>query len=103
MINMYVVKVVMKPQRLISALVFCLAFASFGCDTIDKLTATHIKEIRDHPRDYANKEITIYATVTDATSILCVKSFDIQDYTGKLKLVTDALLSARGEKIRVTG
>jgi len=103
MIIRYVVKVVMKPQRLISTVVFCLAFASFGCDTIDKLTATNIKEILDHPRDYENKEITIYGTVTDATSILFVKYFEIQDDTGKIKVVTDRLLPAKGEKLKVTG
>jgi hypothetical protein len=89
--------VVMKPKRLISALVLCLAFASFGCATIDRLTATNIKEIFDHPRDYENKEITIYGTVTDATSMLIVKYFEIQDDTGKIKVVTDRLLPAKGE------
>ena len=93
----------MNAKGLISALVFCLAFASFGCATIDRLTATNIKEILDHPRDYENKEITIYGTVTDATSILFVKYFEIQDDTGKIRVVTDRSLPAKGEKLKVTG
>lgn len=93
----------MKPKGLISALVFCLAFASFGCDTIDKLTATKIKDVLDHPRDYEDKEVTVYGTVTDATSIVIVKYFEIQDDTGKIKVLTDRSLPAKGEKIKVTG
>ena len=69
----------MKLKGLISSLLICLAFATFGCETINRLTATNIKEIVGHPRDYENKEITIYGTVTDATSILFVKYFEIQD------------------------
>ena len=98
-----VVEVVMKSKGLISGLVFCLAFASFGCETIQKLTATKIKEILDHPRDYEKKDITIYGTVTDATSMLIVKYFEIQDDTGKIKVVTDRSLPAKGEKLKVTG
>ena len=93
----------MKQKGLISALVLWFIFCSFGCDTIDKLTATNIKEILEHPRDYENKEVTIYGTVTDATSILIVKYFEIQDDTGKIKVVTDRSLPAKGEKLKVTG
>ena len=96
-------EIVMKLKRLLSILLFCLAFASFGCDTIDKLTATNIKEILEHPRDYENKDITIYGTVTDATSIVIVKYFEIQDDTGKIRVVTDRSLPAKGEKLKVTG
>jgi len=41
--------------------------------------------------------------VTDATSILIVKYFEIKDDTGKIKVVTDRLLPAKGEKLKVTG
>jgi hypothetical protein len=77
--------------------------ASFGCEAIDRLTATHIKEILDHPRDYEDKEVTVYGTVIDATSLLVVKYFEIQDDTGKIKVVTDRLLPAKGERLKVTG
>lgn len=93
----------MKPRGLISALVMILAFANVACDTIDRLTATKIKEILDHPREYEEKEVTIYGTVTDAASMLIVKYFEIQDDTGTIKVVTDRVLPAKGEKIKVTG
>ena len=72
-------------------------------EPVKKLTATRIKDILDHPRDYENKEITIYGTVTDAVSLLVVKYFEIQDDTGTIKVVTDKLLPTKGEKLKVTG
>ena len=93
----------MKPTGLILALVFSLAVGPLACDTIDRLTATKIKEILDHPRNYEEKEVTIFGTVTDAASILVVKYFEIKDDTGTIKVVTDRVLPAKGEKIKVTG
>jgi hypothetical protein len=93
----------MKPKRLISALVFCLAFASFGCETIDKLTATNIKEILDHPRDYENKEITIYGTVTDATSILFREVLRDSRQYRQDQSRNRSVTSGEGEKLKVTG
>ena len=82
---------------------FCLGFAAFGCDFIDKLTATKIKDILAHPRDYEDKEVTIYGTVTDVKSIIIAKYFEVQDDTGRMKVVTDRSLPAKGEKIKVIG
>jgi aspartyl/asparaginyl-tRNA synthetase len=93
----------MKPKGLILALVAWLAVVNFGCDIIDRLSATDIGQILDHPREYEDKEVTIYGTVTEATSMLVLKYFEIQDDTGKIKVVTDRVLPAKGEKIKVTG
>ncbi|MDH3446021.1 MAG: hypothetical protein OEN50_19005 [Deltaproteobacteria bacterium] len=93
----------MKAKGFISALVVCLAFTTFGCDIIDRLTATKIKEILDNPREYENKEVTVYGTVTDAASMLIVKYFEVQDDSGKIKVVTVRTLPAKGEKLKVTG
>ena len=93
----------MKPSRLFTALLLSLAFANLGCDIVDRLTSTKIKEILDHPRDYEEKEVTIYGTVTESTSILVVKFFEIKDDTGAIKVVTDRRLPAKGEKIKVIG
>lgn len=95
--------VAMKPSRLFTALLLSLAFANLGCDIVDRLTSTKIKEILDHPRDYEEKEVTIYGTVTESTSILVVKFFEIKDDTGAIKVVTDRRLPAKGEKIKVIG
>ena len=93
----------MKANNSIPALLLCLALASFGCDIVDRFTATKIKDIIDNPRDFENKEVTIYGTVTDAASMLIVKYFEVQDDTGRIKVVTVRTLPAKGEKVKVTG
>ena len=94
-----------NTSRLIGLAVFviCLAVVISGCDAINSLTATKIKDILDHPRDYENKEVTVYGTVTNAASLLVVKYFEIEDGTGTMRVVTDRLLPAKGEKLKVTG
>ena len=78
----------MRLQLLLLLFVISLVSLSFGCDQvtdpIKKLTATKIKDILDHPRDYENKEITIYGKVTDAVSLLVIKYFVMEDDTGTI-------------------
>jgi len=80
-----------------------LAVALFACDLATRFTTTRIKDILDHPRDYENKEVTVYGTVTGGASLLVTKYFEIQDDTGSIKVVTDRVLPKKGEKLRVTG
>jgi aspartyl/asparaginyl-tRNA synthetase len=93
----------MKAKILLVSLFFPLAFLNFACDAAYSITATKIKDILDHPRDYQSKEITVYGTVTNAVSLVLIKYYEIQDDTGSIKVVTDNLLPARGEKLSVTG
>jgi hypothetical protein len=75
----------------------------FACDLVNKASTTRIKDIQDHPRDYENKEVTVYGMVTGGASLLVTKYFEIQDDTGSIKVVTDRVLPKKGEKLRVTG
>jgi hypothetical protein len=93
----------MKAKILLLSLFFPLAFSNCACDAAYSITATKIRDILDHPRDYQSKEITVYGTVTNAVSLLVIKYYEIQDDTGSIKVVTDKLLPARGEKLSVTG
>jgi hypothetical protein len=93
----------MKVKILLLSLFFSLAFVNVACDAAYSITATKIRDILDHPRDYQSKEITVYGTVTNAVSLLVIKYYEIQDDTGSIKVVTDNLLPARGEKLSVTG
>ena len=93
----------MKIKILLGSVVFCLALLNLACDFAYSVTASKIKDILDHPRDYAKKEITVYGTVTNAVSLLLLKYYEIQDDTGSIKVFTDKLLPSRGEKLRVTG
>jgi aspartyl/asparaginyl-tRNA synthetase len=93
----------MRAKYLLQSLIVSLAFVNFGCDAAYSITATKIKDVLDHPRDYQSKEIAVYGTVTNAVSLLAIKYYEIQDDTGSIKVLTDKLLPTRGEKLRVTG
>ena len=93
----------MRSKALLCALVIGLVLLNFGCDAANSLTSTKIRDLLNHPRDYENKEVTIYGSVTNAASLLVVKYFEIQDNTGAIKVITDKLLPSKGEKMRVTG
>ncbi len=47
----------MKIKILLGSVVFCLALLNLACDFAYSVTASKIKDILDHPRDYAQKEI----------------------------------------------
>ncbi len=93
----------MRPTRLCATFLICMVFLSVACEQVNNLTSTKIKDIRERPRQYENKEITVYGTVIDVVSLVVVKYFELQDDTGSIKVVTDKLLPAKGEKLRVTG
>lgn len=93
----------MKFRNLFGGILVSLTLMSLGCDFAHSLTATKIKDIVNHPRDYADKEISVYGTVTNSVSLLAVKYYEIQDDTGNIKVFTDKLLPNRGEKLKVTG
>jgi hypothetical protein len=83
--------------------ILCLTLLNVACGVAYSVTSTKIKDILDHPRDYENKEVSIYGTVTNTVSLLVIKYYEIQDETGSIKIVTDRLLPSRGEKLRVNG
>ena len=93
----------MRAKIFLLSLFFSLAFLNVAWDAAYSITATKIRDILDHPRDYQSKEITVYGTVTNAVSLLVIKYYEIQDGTGSIKVVTDKLLPTRGEKLKVTG
>jgi hypothetical protein len=74
-----------------------------ACGAVYGLTPTKIKDVLDHPRDFENKQITLSGTVTNAVSLLVIKYYEIQDGSGSIRVMTDKLLPARGEKLSVTG
>ena len=87
----------MRRKSLLLITLIFVVFLFSACDPVNRLTATKIKDILDHPRNYENKEVTVYGTVTNAVSLLVVKYFEIQDDTGTIKVVTDKLLPTKGE------
>jgi aspartyl/asparaginyl-tRNA synthetase len=64
---------------------------------------TKIGDITGHPREYADKEVTISGEVTEIFSLFVVKYFVVRDDSGEIPVVTEKPLPAQGEKIRVKG
>lgn len=72
----------------------------FGCDG---LFTTPIKKIKENPRAYAGKTITVSGEVTRVFSLLVVKYFVVRDKTGEITVVTEKPLPKVGTKIKVKG
>jgi hypothetical protein len=67
------------------------------------LGATKIGDIVGHPRDYADKEVTISGEVIETFSLFVVKYFVVRDNSGEISVVTEKPLPAKGERIKVKG
>jgi len=76
-----------------------LAFTFFSCD----IGTTKIGDIIGHPRDYAEKEVSISGEVTETFSLFVVKYFIVRDDSGEISVISDKPLPAKGEKIKVKG
>ncbi len=64
---------------------------------------TAIGDILAHPRDYADRTVTVRGTVAETFSFLVVKYFVLDDGSGRITVVTARPLPAKGEKITVHG
>ena len=67
------------------------------------LTSTKIADIKNHPRDYAGKEVTVSGEVTRTFSLLVVKYFTLRDGTGEITIVTQRPMPKEGERLTVKG
>ena len=64
---------------------------------------TPIRNIVDHPRDYADKSVTVEGQVKNVFSLLVVKYFTLEDGSGSITVVTERPLPQKGERLKVTG
>ncbi len=65
--------------------------------------ATDIKEIKDNPANFKEKDVTIRGTVKSVTDLLVKKGFFIEDETGEIFILTDNALPETGDHKTVTG
>lgn len=80
--------------------VICLLALTLGSCGIG---STKIGSIVGHPRDYADKEVTISGEVTETFSLFVVKYFVVRDNSGEISVITEKPLPVKGEKIEVKG
>lgn len=67
------------------------------------MPATPIGDILAHPRDYADKTVTVEGEVKNVFSLIVVKYFTLDDGTGSITVITERPLPRKGEKLKVTG
>ena len=89
----------MKNVKVIPVVCVLCALVVFSCG----IGSTKIGDIVGHPRDYADKEVTISGEVTEIFSLLVVKYFVVRDGSGEITVVTERPLPAKGERVRVKG
>ena len=67
------------------------------------LMSTKIADIRNNPRQYAGKEVTVSGEVTGTFSLIVIKYFTLRDSTGEITIVTQRPLPKEGERLKVKG
>ena len=65
--------------------------------------STKIADIRNNPRHYADKEVTVSGEVTGTFSLVVIKYFTLRDGTGEITVVTQRPLPKEGERLKVRG
>lgn len=82
-------------MKILSIIVF---FVFIACSNV-----TDIKEIKNNPRNYENKEVVLKGVVTGTFSIPFVNFFEINDGTDSIRVITSKILPAKGQKIKIAG
>jgi hypothetical protein len=67
------------------------------------LVSTNIGDIRNSPRQYADKKVIVSGEATRIFSFLVVKYFTLRDSTGEITVVTQRPLPKEGEHLKVRG
>lgn len=62
-----------------------------------------IKEIKEHPRAWLGKAVSVTGTVNDVFPLVVVRYFVLGDDTGEIQVITSGPLPNQGQKIEVEG
>jgi hypothetical protein len=65
--------------------------------------STKIADIRNNPRQYTDKEVTVSGEVTGTFSLVVIKYFILRDNTGEITIVTQRPLPKEAERLKVRG
>lgn len=90
----------MNEKRFLLWLLVSIILFLSACDNFKPVP---IGKIRDNPRDYSEKVVTIEGEVTKVFSILIVKYFSLKDNTGEITVISDKPLPKLGTKLKVKG
>lgn len=84
-----------KRFLFIALFISLLSATAFAKTTINKINAD--------PSRYHNKKVTIKGTVTDSYGVLGQGTYEIDDGTGKIWVIADRTVPARGARVETKG
>lgn len=87
----------MRGLRLVALLALLGLLASCG------LFSTRIADIKENPRKYAGKVVTVSGEVKDTTNLGFLKYYVVDDGSGTIHVVTSRPLPKAGIKVRARG
>jgi len=67
------------------------------------LFATKIADIQREPGRFDGRAVTVVGTVTAAHNLLILRYYEVDDGTGRIKVVTQSALPNEGDKVTVKG
>jgi hypothetical protein len=67
------------------------------------MLTTSIRVIRDHPRTFDGRTVTVAGEVKDPTDLLVLRYFTLVDPTGEIIIVAERPLPKAGERARIRG
>jgi aspartyl/asparaginyl-tRNA synthetase len=66
--------------------------------------STKIGDIKNNPRNYVDKEVTVSGEVTQTFSLLVIKYFTVRDDSGEITVVTEERpLPRQGQRLKIRG
>lgn len=71
-------------------------FLMLGC-------TTDIADIKENPKEYADKEVTIKGEVVSTTNAFFLKYYTIKDNTGEINVTTKQKLPDENTKVKISG
>ena len=86
----------MKMRRVVPAALLVLV----ACGT---LLTTKIADIRNDPRGYDGKSVTVAGEATRAANLLLLRTYVVSDGSGEITVVTERAVPKTGERVRVRG
>ena len=87
-------------RRIILNMLLGMFMITTACSSI---FPTKISTILSNPREYADKQVTIYGTVEDTFSFIVIKYFVLKDDTGTIPVISQQPMPVKGKQIKVTG
>lgn len=82
---------------------FLLSFILVGLLSVTAFSKTTINKINADPSRYHDKKVTIVGTVTDSYGGMGQGAYEIDDGTGKMWVIADRTVPARGARVEVKG